>query len=141
MNLPIAFSTRAGETYNANITQLNARWGRKFVEPFEQKVAKTVELISESPNLNPFYPVVGVITAPHTWFQRTEKYVISLSEVRGCQAMLDYYRIIGMGRLPSTVVIEIRHSHPTSETRTAGNCLYLRVADFFDEMQCRLLPF
>jgi hypothetical protein len=49
MNFPVRFSVRAGETYDATITQLNARWGRKFVEEFEQKVTKTLGLISGSP--------------------------------------------------------------------------------------------
>ena len=37
MNFPVRFSVRAGETYDATITQLNARWGVKFVNEFEQK--------------------------------------------------------------------------------------------------------
>jgi len=40
MNLPVKFSVRAGETYDAIIAQLNARWGRKFVERFEANSLK-----------------------------------------------------------------------------------------------------
>ena len=53
MNLPAGFSTQAGETYDAIIAQLNAMWGRKFVDKFEQKVARTISLISASPTLYP----------------------------------------------------------------------------------------
>ena len=53
MNLPVGFSVQAGETYDAIIAQLNARWGKKFVGQFEQKVTKTISLISASPALYP----------------------------------------------------------------------------------------
>jgi hypothetical protein len=53
MNLPVKFSVRAGQTYDATIAQLNARWGRKFVDEFEQKVTKTISLIAASPTLYP----------------------------------------------------------------------------------------
>jgi len=53
MNLPVGFSVQAGETYDAIIEQLNARWGSKFVNQFEQKVTKTIVLISASPTLYP----------------------------------------------------------------------------------------
>ncbi len=53
MSFPVGFSIQAGETYDAIIAQLNARWGRKFVEQFEQKVTMVIGLISESPMLYP----------------------------------------------------------------------------------------
>jgi len=53
MNLSVRFSIRAGETYDAVIAQLNARWGEKFVNRFEQKVARAIGLISTSPTLYP----------------------------------------------------------------------------------------
>jgi hypothetical protein len=53
MNLPVRFSPQAGETYDAIIAQLNASWGKKFTDKFEQKVTKTIGLISVSPTLYP----------------------------------------------------------------------------------------
>ena len=53
MSIPVRFSVRAGETYDAVISQLDKRWGKKFVEEFEKKTAKAVSLISESPTLYP----------------------------------------------------------------------------------------
>ena len=54
MSLPVRFSGRAEETYEATIEQLDTRWGQKFVDEFELKVAKSIRLISESPTLYPF---------------------------------------------------------------------------------------
>jgi hypothetical protein len=53
MSLPVRFSIQAGETYDAIITQINMRWGKRFVDEFEQKVAKATILISNS-NVVPF---------------------------------------------------------------------------------------
>jgi hypothetical protein len=53
MSLPVRFSIQAGETYDAIIAQLNMRWGKRFVDEFEQKVARATILISESPMLYP----------------------------------------------------------------------------------------
>ena len=53
MNLPVRFSTQAGETYDAIIAQLHNRWGKKFTDKFERKVTKTISLISASPTLYP----------------------------------------------------------------------------------------
>jgi hypothetical protein len=65
MNLPVKFSVRAGETYDATIAQLNARWGVKFVNEFEQKVTKTIGLISASPTLYPLADFGMDVHRPH----------------------------------------------------------------------------
>jgi hypothetical protein len=52
MNFPVKFSVRAGETYDATIAQLNARWGTKFVDDFEQKVTKTIGLIGYTADID-----------------------------------------------------------------------------------------
>jgi len=45
MSLAVRFSPQAEATYDSTVAQLNARWGKKFTDKFEQKVTKTLGLV------------------------------------------------------------------------------------------------
>ena len=51
MSLEIRFIPEAEETYKDLISQLQNRWGNKFVEKFEAKVLKCIDTIFSSPYL------------------------------------------------------------------------------------------
>ncbi len=54
MSLDIRFTIEATQTYFAMVAQLRERWGDKFVIKFEDRVDKSLKIISESPY---FYPL------------------------------------------------------------------------------------
>ena len=49
MSFSARFAPEAEETYNALVDQLRVRWGNEFVIKFEQKVSKTIQLITANP--------------------------------------------------------------------------------------------
>lgn len=59
MNFRIKFSVEAEETYDAVVAQLRQRWGDEFIDKFENKLLKSLNLIMTEPSV---YPVIDVIT-------------------------------------------------------------------------------
>lgn len=53
MSFEIKFSPKAETTFNDIIIQLEQRWGDKFVNKFKDKVAKSLDLIAETPLVYP----------------------------------------------------------------------------------------
>ncbi len=56
MSFEIRFSPKAIITFDEIITQLNQRWGDKFVKKFKDKVSYSLDNIIETPFLYPIAP-------------------------------------------------------------------------------------
>jgi plasmid stabilization system protein ParE len=56
MIFEIKFSPKAIITFEEIVTQLNQRWGNKFVNNFKNKVSKSLDIIAETPFLYPMAP-------------------------------------------------------------------------------------
>ncbi|MBG6235580.1 plasmid stabilization system protein ParE [Pedobacter sp. CAN_A7] len=55
MTFEIRFTREAEETYNALSTQLEQRWGQRFVKKLEDRISQCLHTISTSPYI---YPIV-----------------------------------------------------------------------------------
>jgi hypothetical protein len=53
MSFEIKLTPEAEETFDAVITQLRNRWGDKFVTKFENKISKSLDIISITPDIFP----------------------------------------------------------------------------------------
>jgi len=53
MSFEVKFTPEAEETYDALAAQLRQRWGNKFVEKFENRVSKCLDIISVTPDIYP----------------------------------------------------------------------------------------
>lgn len=51
MSFEIKFSPKAQSTFDDLVTQLEQRWGTKFVNKFKDKLSKALDLISETPDI------------------------------------------------------------------------------------------
>jgi len=61
MSFEIKFSPKAESTFDDLVTQLEQRWGGKFVDKFKDKVSKTLDLISETPYVYPIAPENSIL--------------------------------------------------------------------------------
>jgi len=53
MSFELIFTPEAEETFDAVITQLQQRWGEKFVDKFEKRVSDCLDTIANTPFIYP----------------------------------------------------------------------------------------
>lgn len=56
MSFELKFTPEAEDTFDAVVSQLEQRWGKRFVLKFENKLSKTFKTIERTPDI---YPVIN----------------------------------------------------------------------------------